>query len=519
MRGPTAQRSSAAPGQVEVELVEDDAALLPGPVRPRVRSGGEAMSVGGEGRSDARTGRAAHPAHRAPTTPGARRALVGAVLAALAVVAVASVSETRREAQERAAVAALPGVLETVEGPLVTAWSVPGSTLSGLTAHLVLVGTPAGTSALDPATGRVVWEWPVEPSSTSEGCSPLRTPDPTEVVAAVHGGPVLEGPAGDVPGALVACVRELAAVRDHGRTVTQHARITILAADDGHRLHGWTTRGRVVLVAHLGGGDDVVAAVRSPDGHLEAMRWDARTGAERWRTVTEREVSGPVHGVWAASAHDGVLVVDQPGPLRLDVETGAVLGPVVRGGVAGIGLGAERDTADRVAAPPPVHDDSLPLIGLRPGSRLTAVDLGSGEELWSRSPGTPLAQLDGLVVVREEARTVAVRATDGELVWSVPTARHVRFGPMVDARVLLLPTGGRSALQALPGARARPALDLVAVDPRDGLERWRSALPTGTFALTATPDGYVVVQTTGGVVGLGTVDRREAADQGPDPGD
>ncbi|WP_199425070.1 outer membrane protein assembly factor BamB family protein [Actinotalea solisilvae] len=481
MRGPTAQRIAAPPGQVEVEIVDDDAAPL----------------------TQGATGRA----RRRPGGLSRRLRRRGAVLL-VAVLAVAAVNvvEQRREAERVAAVAALPGVLDGVDGPLVPAWTVEGSQLTGLTAHLVVVWTREATLAVEPVTGEVAWRWPAETGvpGDAETCEPLRTPDPPELPARPLAGPVLTGPPGDPPGALVACVRETPAVRDDGRVVTQQVRVSLLDADDGTPQHGWTTRGRTVVVHHLEA-DDVVAAVRMPDGRLEARRWDVRTGVQRWRTVTEREVEGPVHGVWSATIEGAVLTVEQPEPLRLDVGSGAVLGPAVASGALGAQAGADDagGGAPTDPRPAPVTDTTGPPLLLRSGADVVGVDPLTGEERWRRATaGTPLAQVDGLVVLREDGATVAVDAASGDLVWSVPTAAHVRFGPMLDGHVLLLPVRGASALSALPGARPRPVLDLVAVDPSDGLERWRAALPPGTFAISATPDGHVVVETTGGVVGL-----------------
>lgn len=416
------------------------------------------------------------------------------VTTAVAVVGAASVAESRGDAARAAAVAAVPGALEAVSGPLVPRWSVPDSELRGMTADLVVVWTPDATLALDPATGDTVWERPNASGLPwdSEQCTPLRDPDAVELEAVPRLGPVLVGPGGDAPGALVACVLEQAAARVEERTITQYVQLTLLDAEDGDRRSGWTTRGRMVLVGHLGG-DDVVAAVRTPDGQLEALRWDVRTGAVRWHVLGEGEVSGPVHGSWGARLEDGVLTVEQPEAVRIDVETGAVLG----------GLVDDRWPAADVARALPVRDGDA-LVALRSGDELVGADVESGDERWRREgPAVPLAQLDGLVVLREETSTVAVDARTGRTVWTVPTARHVRFGPMLDGRVLLVPAPGHSALPGLPGARPRASLDLVAVDPSDGLERWRAALPAGTFALTATPGGHVVVQTTDGVVGLG----------------
>ncbi|MBX9244418.1 PQQ-binding-like beta-propeller repeat protein [Actinotalea ferrariae] len=476
MRGLTAQRPSGAPGQVEVELVEDDV-VPPSPGRPvRTRAPHDAPSR-----------------HRAPTHVG-RRAVAVLGLVAVAVT-VATVSETRADAEQLAAVAALPGSLEPVEGPLVPSWSVPGSMLMGLTADLALLQTSEATLAVDVATGATVWDRRVEDGvvgADDELCVPLRAPGPAELAPAVRSGPLPGGPAGDA--ALIACLRESPVVREAGRIVTQQARVAVLAADDGTELHGWTTRGLVVLVEHLGG-DDVVAAVRTPGENLEVARWDVRTGERRWHTVTEQEVDGPVHGVWHASVDDGTLTVDDPRPLRLDVDTGQVLGRRIAASAF-----AEQPLAVR----PPLHDGTGPAVGLRAAAEVVAVDTATGEDLWRRTgPATPLVQVGGLVVLREEEATVALAAGTGEVVWTVPTAAHVRFGPLLDGRVLLLPVAGRSALSDLPGARPRPVLDLIAVDPADGIERWRSALPTGTFTITATPGGHVVVGTTGGVVGLG----------------
>lgn len=508
MRGPTAQRLSAPPGQVEVEIVDDDAAPLTlGP------SGRAPHPAGPAGHGlDASGG---HGAHR--LDDGRRRARRRGAVLLVAVLALGAVTaaQTRREAERAAAVAALPGVLEGVHGPLVPAWTVPDAQVTGLTAHLVLLWTRDGTVAVEPVTGDVAWAWPADESAArnTETCEPLRAPDPVELPAVPHAGPVLGGPPGDPEGALVACVRETPAVREADRVVTEHVRISLLDADDGTPLHGWTTRGRVVVVHHLAE-DDVVAAVRSPGGRLEAVRWDARTGAERWHVTTEREVEGPVYGVWRATVGGGVLTVEQSRPLRVDLGSGDEREPGVPAVAAFRGLtvgartavpdAAER-AADDVPRPAPVVDASGPELLMRVGDDdVVAIDARTGETRWRRgTPGTPLAQLGGLVVVREDGATVGVDAASGEVVWSVPTADHVRFGPMVDGDVLLLPVRGRSALAALPGARPRPVLDLVAVDPADGLERWRAALPAGTFAISATPGGRVVVQTTAGVVGLG----------------
>lgn len=506
---PTTGRSGP-PSGVEIEILESESPEREVPGRELPEGGPTGAPA--EGRRDGHRRR----------VPG-RRMAAAVVIGVL--VAAANVVELRRDEARAAALALVPGVRDPLSGPVGQQWQVEGSWLGGEVGGLLLVHDRRGIRAVDPATGTVRWERPTPEDSSGEHCRPVEDAVLRAVDDSVRARPAAAGPAQGPP--LVVCQAQGTGARGRGQSA-RPPRISVVDGASGSQLRTFAPEGTLIGIEPIGEGD-LLAVVSTPDRHLGAIRWDARSGEQLWdyrspqpvfgtdvMDLRQLEQRGDVLLVVAltAAAFDTRTGEDVPADLALRSDEPAWYETVRldRGetavwsyGAPGHGAGQLRDASGRERYPlpgpvwrPPVHDGSVPevlVVGPAGKGGLRGLDRATGAVLWSSDRGTgwPLLQLDGVLVLSDGATVDALDVRDGSLLWSVPAARGGSSATTItDGTVVLLMRRDDS------GAPLLAAHDLA-----DGTQAWRVTLPPGTRTVTGTSGGAIVASVDGGFVGVG----------------
>lgn len=395
---------------------------------------------------------------------GRPAARVWSALGVLAVVAVVAVglgeAEDRRRADRIAALAGLPGYLETVAEPLEPAWHVDAVAWLGRTPTRLLVvpgadGTPgaeAAVAAVDLRTGQEVWRRAV----------------PGEACAVVP-----EDPGGELPEvAAVVCVPSPAPAAA--------GQVTVLDPTTGEPARSLDVA--PATTAELVDGL-VVLATATRSGAAGVRAWDPLTGTT---------VAGPRPG-GAVRPRAEVETLDLPG------------GRQARWGRDHFGrpkdvVVVDREAGTRVAVPgvpwlAPVRDgtaEDVVVVRRTLDQHLVGVDARSGQLRWDLANVPwlePSVQVGGVVVAVSPTRVVALDVATGLRLWNHPTASgswHV----LTDGVVVLAPSDEAEA----------PAL--VARRLTTGDEAWRVALPDGAVALAEVDGATVLVLTASGLVAL-----------------
>jgi outer membrane protein assembly factor BamB len=232
--------------------------------------------------------------------------------------------------------------------------------------------------------------------------------------------------------------------------------VVALRAADGrqlwHRLNSFLT-GSVAVSAGLAVIPDV----------WDIVALDARTGVQRWSTG----LGGGYASSSPAISGTTVLVTTTAGLTALDLESGRVLWQ------RGFGLDSYGDPVGSMVDPAVVGGVAYVADG---GGILHAIDVADGTEIWSSDtgartqerPAVPLtspAVADGMIYLGTAeydgdtiaGRVIAIRASDGELVWShtVSSRQFIRGAPTVANRVVYdaQQSGAVFALDAETGAR------------------------------------------------------------------
>lgn len=476
----------------DVELTEED----PGP----------AASRGAPAADDAPTGGGSAP--RRPS----RRLLLGAAAAVVVVAAglvVAQRAADDRAREDLARLGEVPGVLAPLEAPLRVVWTSDDLMVPMLaegwhdTAAVVGVGRADDAStalvARSGSTGDVVWRVPL-----------------------------VDAP-GDLGGGAYAVGSVCAALPRAGTDDVVCVAADAFAVTEGTSVYTtMPTTSRLLLVD--GGTGAVLAEHADPDGeapardltvsggHAVLLGADAQgrstlravdptTGDEAWRTALPADdpsvLSGNVHTAAqddVTCLRDGtVVVLRRSGDVLLvDPATGAVqrevphadtpaLSTTLRPTGAGPGVLSRTDGATTTVVlatgdvtfpgyhvPVVVDDDSAGDVVLaRDGTRVRALDPGTGDARWSADAGVVRSAhvLDGRVHLESAAAVVTVDARTGAELW-----RYERPGstpsdaPLVDGRLLW---------EQVPAVGQRHTVELLGLDPADGTERARVPLPPG----------------------------------------
>lgn len=394
-----------------------------------------------------------------------------ALVVVVAVVVITNVNEHARDVRGDEAVAAMPGLVGSLDEPLDLVWERPG--FGGPASGLIFGQIEDDWAPLYPETGEPiplplgdgeVWGpcgavdgaepamlvcWRYEQPTTPDQALPTgtRSPGPAlpDVAAPV---PVYPDPAS--PEALL-----LAAMAD--------ARLVAVSSVDGAVLAERPMAAPTVgfgLGSGIGSVDgDLV--VGSQEGRtLTVTRVDPLTGLVRWARSVEEPDGDPlafngvrvevrhglvvVHGPTTAvlSAEDGrqvdtwVLPALGVGEMR-SVRDGADVEVTGRGYAVWDGIegqvrslrgtwfgndGREVELEGRLAEPEVTDgsDGDVLLLARRNGIELVGVDLASGDDLWTAGlrGGEVLVRCDGAVVVSDGQRVVAFDLRSGQERWS-----------------------------------------------------------------------------------------------------
>ncbi|GAA2727575.1 outer membrane protein assembly factor BamB family protein [Cellulomonas aerilata] len=504
-------------------------------------------------RADGRAPRGTPPAW-ASDLPGGRRTRAGrrgaAVLAVVAAVALAGgVAADRRESRRESELAAVPGVVRSLERPVAELWGTADRPVDDL--HLVgdrLVGAVAREGgggvdvvALALATGEDVWRTAVGTGRADARWTSCVVPgrhrpgpgagtDDATDDSTDDGG----GDGGSTPGTpVVVCVvvdetttTEASALGT--RTYPTRARLVVVDAVSGDIRRDEPTLPTGVLATV---DDDVLLAEVAPEGRPHVVRLDPRSGHRRWsrtgpdalpadefRQRTVRiEAAGDLVAVDGGSvrvlrASDGSLVdswrrdasLDTGGQVQV-LGGGTLLARPAATSDGGWGTRVVELASGREAGAPgyplPVRPDDGSLAGSVvmlsvEGLDLLVLDVASGRVRWSvpaGSGGLPVV-MDGRVVRAERRSLLARDGRTGEVLWSA--ALPARTGSP-------LMTDGRSVLVSLPDGRGGG--ELVAFGLSDGRRTWSVGLPQEVVLTSA--DGQLLGSSSGRLVALGAPDR------------
>ncbi len=460
-------------------------------------------------------GDGARPSATAAPGPGRRpggtavRRWWPAALALLVVVAGAVVAThvvTRAAAARADAIAGLPGFVRPLDAPPAELWRAPAVGRTGVLAaggHVLGVADATGTwevRAHDPRTGAVRWTAELVATSGAGFDSVAVTCPP--------------GPAGS---AVVLCRWT------QPRVVYSRARETVasvpptrvvgLAAADGTVLGTWDVTDPLVGARRVG--DDLVVATVQPDRHVRVERRSGVDGDVLWshRSADVLVTPGSSRVDPSLSVAGGVVVLGGEATTVLDAASGGlvahgaagrqlVVAPLPDGRFAtwaSVG-GAHLHDADGSRGVPvpgvPVRlaadDGTVGVLLTDLGNRVAALDPDAGSTVWELVTSySPVATVDGTVVLWGGAALAVVDARDGTPLWEHRTGDAMPFAPVTD---------GRLVLAAEPDGADRWAL--TARGLRDGVRVWSVPLPAGVTSLEGV-GGTLVARTETEAVVLG----------------
>jgi hypothetical protein len=432
------------------------------------------------------------------------------------VLVVTSIVQDRRDQARLVRLAAVPGVLAPVGGPVHGLWTTPVATTAAIMdvhdVGGVLVGgwtSPDGGSAargVDARTGTEVWSVPLAAAGVpSWGCVTTQ-------------GPVT----GQDRAVLVCEVVDASVTEMLGTTNSTHAtavHVVVLDPRTGTVLRRLPAdvQGSFATI-----GADVVRATTTDNG-VDVTRLDPRTGRTAWTAhlTADSRYAGTVRPVWVQGLGGGLLVQADAQAWELDptggvVRVGTAPPPAgvweffrtAGGDMVRFGFPSPQTSGDLTytvlatgatftppAARPPsygVDDGSAPNVLLSLGPTMTAWDLRTGQQRW-RGEGsiTTALILDGTVYSVGAGIVHAQDAQTGHALWSVDTKTRGANDLATDGRTLLVLTGNDTATSTLR------SLDLT-----DGHEQWQTQLPVAAQSLQVIT-GRLFASTLDGTLALG----------------
>ena len=445
----------------------------------------------------------------------------------LALTTVAVVADHRASVR-LAALAAVPGMLTPLDGPVRELWrSEEGqfSDLAQVAGRLVGVehrlDGAVDVVALDPSSGAVAWRVAAQPSGARDTLGECVWPD----APAAPGSRVL------ADCLLLTGTALFASAAGASPDVVEDAsaaRLLVLDAAEGTVVSDDPVDPSTSIAAL---GTDVITCTVDADRHARVVRTDATGAVERWTFTSPAPVPLDrfghadarvavvdglvvVSGVrgWVLSADGAVLRSWNSDPTRWDGGRVAVINQgqllVERGTTAASGGGstivdvATRSsfTEDGYAIGPVPNDGSLGnLVLTQPatGTDLVAFEGSSGARRWTSTDGVggdlalgALLVIDGRVVRAEGDRLRAIDGRTGATIWATPVPRPSLSSLFSDGQVVL-------RVQANPSE----GLVLVAYSLDDGSLAWRTHLPDdSTLTVVA---GRLYGSSAQGIVALG----------------
>ncbi|QCB93256.1 PQQ-binding-like beta-propeller repeat protein [Cellulomonas shaoxiangyii] len=467
-----------------VELADSDDEDAPGPARTAAPEPGQDATTPPAGGTRARV-RRWWPA-----------AWVLVLVLAAAVVATQVVA--RGAAARADAIARLPGFVRPLDAPPAELWRAPATGRTGVVpaaGHVVTVSDASGTwqvRAHDPRNGDVRWD-----------------ADLVETSPAGFDSVAVSCPPGTRGSALVLCRwTEPRVVYSRSRETADSVpptRVRALRAQDGAAAGTWSVADPLVGLRRAG--DDLVVATVEPDRHVLVERRAGADGGVLWSHRSADVLVTPGSGRIDPSltVAGGVVVLSGDATTVLDARSGEVVAhgatgrqlvvaPLPDGRFAtwaSVG-GAHLHEADGSRGVPvpgvPVRlaadDRSVGVLLTDLGNRVAALDPDDGTVVWELATSySPVAAVDGAVVLWGDAALGVADARDGTLLWEHRTGEAIPFAPVTD---------GRLVLGAEPDGPERWAL--VARGLRDGVRVWSVPLPVGVTSLEGV-GGVLVART------------------------
>ena len=357
-----------------------------------------------------------------------RRATVSSLVAAgsLAVVALAGpplldLRHRTSEAARDARMAQVDGLADDLGAPLHVAWRADGG-FAGVSepSGTILLRDDHGYSAVEPVTGEQLWSAEVDPTQLCE----LSSLYPSQKRGAGDG---LER---------VVC-SETAVGTIQVRDVATGGVVVSLSVD-------WPR-----WLADVVDGD-VVAAGIDDQGRAVARRWDVETGAVMWSYRGATPLARVDASFGLSIQASAVTVSTSSEAVRLDVVRGTELpsdavttqgSTELAGGLRAVQEGSsespmnvrvvDADGTELLSVPgvlhaPPADDGSMPgLIFVETGavtSLMHAIDVHTGQELWTAAGLTPVAIIEGKLAVDNSGDVGVLDARTGVSLWRQPTS-------------------------------------------------------------------------------------------------
>jgi outer membrane protein assembly factor BamB len=461
----------------------------------------------GAGRARSRAGRGWDDAAADEVTGRSSLTWVGVgVLFALAVaVAVVNLADARRETERLSALGDTPGVLRTLDHPLVEVWRADGGQVFAASAEVVVLRDITGQeslSAIDTVTGELRW---TRTLTRGEACVPV-------------GSDGSDG-AGPTP-ALVACSRLADPDEVAAGVVTGAARLVALDIGTGAELRSLSLETEPMTLDVVD--DDLVVSRVGDRATVQVLRWDP--GADRvvwaYRSDPGRADTITSGGWWMSHLEGGLLWFGQTTFLAVAAASGQevpVTGPSAPGArTMPLPDGGSVEWSYRPDGYPdrtrvldtdgsvrfefegepwvaPVTDGSFPdVLAMRKAvtQDVVGLDVRTGDLRWSARTMQgmyPYVHIDGVVIAVGTLRAVAVDVRDGARLWEEPIARP-RTAPLTDGRVVLILT------------REQGTIGIAAHRLRTGNVAWRVPVPDDAFYLEQAGQDLVLVHTPRGVI-------------------
>jgi outer membrane protein assembly factor BamB len=312
------------------------------------------------------------------------------------------------------------------------------------------------------------------------------------------------------------------------------------------------------------------AAYLAASDQVVALSLDS--GAELWRYPVDPDpqVFGPFYAtplvtgdlINVGGYEDGEIsaLAREGGLLDWAVETGdgilggaaSVDGAIVVGNDSGAVYLIDQESqekrlllqaGDAVWAPPHVDEEKGRVYVSSKDHHLYAVDLASGEQLWSFDAGGALvgtpALADGVLYIGTLTNKIyAVDADSGDELWNVETEGWVWGGPLVvDNTVYAGDLDGylyalsaedgseRWVFEADGGVRSTPTLSdgvlyfgtrdgyVYAISAEDGIQEWSQTVPSAIYTQAVVSDGILLVSPHGARVQLTAFDAESGAER------
>jgi outer membrane protein assembly factor BamB len=367
------------------------------------------------------------------------------------VVAAGMVIADRREAARLSALAALPGILAPVNGPVRELWRstlslAPGSNLGSeprevsgrLVVQLNRPGAGSDVVALDLVTGEEAWRAAVVRGGTLLTGTSCVQPGAPKVAGDASTAPVVACVVTDATDAVDTPAGEV--------TVTTKARLVILDASTGAAISDGPTDPSTRVIAF---GSDLVISSVDADGIVRITRKDPRSASGRWTFTSADPVPRDPDGlrdVWVSATGDRMLV---DAVSSWWVLSGS--GDVIRTGTSP-GAPVPTHIAPELTATTLFTESASAPTGVL---RMDAVDLSTGRTFTAEGAPVTTAVDDGSladsVLMESDSNLVSYDARSGLMRWTAPLPANASM-LVIDGRVVC---SGTTELRSIDGTTGK----------------------------------------------------------------